>query len=139
MKNKLNYKTKQSEDLLSYLSVMQGAHVTVNDISDYFKEQGAPIGITTIYRHLERMVAAGVVNRYIFEQSAAACFEYIGEKENCERPICFHFKCEKCEKLIHLKCGQLEHIQTHLLEQHGFILDPLRTVLYGSCDECKTI
>ena len=28
-------------------------------------------------------------------------------------------------------------IQNHLMKDHQFRLDPLRTVLYGLCEECK--
>ena len=50
---------------------------------------------------------------------------------------CFHCKCEKCGKLIHLHCEELQEIQSHLLGEHGFQLDPRRTVLYGLCEGCR--
>ncbi|MDY4610436.1 MAG: transcriptional repressor [Sphaerochaetaceae bacterium] len=132
------YRTKQRDKLLSYLRSMHGSHVTVNDISDHFQGQGVAIGVTTIYRQLERMVEEGLVNRYFLDKTSGACFEYIDKQENCQKPICFHCKCEACGKLIHLKCGELEQIQAHLLMQHGFELDPAKTVFYGVCEQCGT-
>ena len=46
------------------------------------------------------------------------------------------YKCEKCGKLIHLHCDELEEIQTHILKEHRFKMDPMRTVFYGLCENC---
>ena len=32
---------------------------------------------------------------------------------------------------------ELDQIGGHLFKEHGFKLDPLRTVFYGVCDECR--
>ena len=52
-------------------------------------------------------------------------------------PVCFHCKCEKCGKLIHLECTELSLIGEHLREEHGFSIDHARTVFYGTCNECR--
>ena len=46
-------------------------------------------------------------------------------------------KCEKCGKLIHLQCNEVESLKQHMMEHHGFEMDSLRTVFYGICSECK--
>lgn len=58
---KTKYKTKQMAELLNFLRSVQGSHVTVNDICDYFQEKGIAVGSTTVYRHLEKMV---VIKKY---------------------------------------------------------------------------
>ena len=67
----------------------------------------------------------------------SACFEYVGQDSHAPGEACFHLKCEKCGKLLHLHCEELDHIGGHLFEEHGFKLDPLRTVFYGVCEECR--
>lgn len=131
------YKTKQRERLLIYLKTMAGAHITVNDVCEHFQEIGEPIGQTTIYRQMERLVDEGVVNKYIIDGNSPACFEYIEPKEHVEMEGCFHCKCEKCGKLIHLHCDEMAQMQRHLGIEHQFVLDPKRTVLYGLCEECR--
>ena len=44
---------------------------------------------------------------------------------------------EKCGKLIHLHCGEMELIEEHLLSRHGFSWNPMRTVFYGICGDCR--
>ena len=137
METKPKYKTKQREELLSYLQSVPGIHFTVNDVCEYFKKKGGNIGQTTVYRQLERMVNEGIVNKYIIDGNSPACFEFVGETAHSGEEVCFHCKCEKCGKLIHLHCEELAEIRNHLLGRHGFVLNPMRTVFYGVCDSCS--
>ncbi|MBS4900150.1 MAG: transcriptional repressor [Clostridiales bacterium] len=134
---KVNYSTRQKDVLLRYLKEFPGKHFTVQDIFDHFKAENVSVGTTTLYRHLNRMVDEGIVNKYITDNVGSACFEYIGDREACEENSCFHFKCEKCNKLIHVHCDELGDIGNHLIQEHGFKLNPLRTVFYGICEDCQ--
>ena len=133
---KPKYKTKQREMLISYLSSVSGEHITAGDVCEYFKEQGVSIGQATVYRQLESLVDEGIVNKYMIDANSPACFEYMGEETHAGAGICFHCKCSKCGKLLHLHCEELMEIQDHLQKEHGFMLDPKRTVFYGICEEC---
>ncbi len=138
MNKKATYHTRQREQILRYLKSVPGVHTTAGDLCRYFEEQGTPIGKATVYRHLERLVDEGLVNKYHIDSESSACFEFCGETAHCEHDVCFHCKCEKCGRLIHLHCTELEQVQKHLKEQHQFLLDPLRVVFYGVCEECKS-
>ena len=137
MSTKTKYKTKQREILLSYLKTAPGEHFTAGDICDYFRSQSLQIGQSTVYRQLEELVDEGILNKYVIDPGSPACFEYMEKEDHCEGEVCFHCKCEKCGKLIHMHCDELMEIQQHLMKDHQFRLDPLRTVLYGLCEECK--
>ena len=138
MSERIRYKTKQQKELQAYLKSMQGHHVTVSDICFYMKGKGIAIGTTTVYRQLERLMEAGLVAKYVPDDSGSACFEYIGEGETCHEPVCFHCRCERCGVLIHLSCDELMSVRRHISESHGFVLNPLRTVLYGLCADCRS-
>lgn len=132
----IKYKTKQQELLLSCFKAMQGRHFTAEDVAAYFQKQNISIGIATIYRQIEKFVAMGVVQKYFLGEQNAACFQYMGEE--CHKEVShFHLKCEKCGTLIHLKCHDLEQLSSHLMAEHGFALDPFRTVFYGLCENCR--
>jgi Fe2+ or Zn2+ uptake regulation protein len=88
-----------------------------------------------LYRQLERMVSEGTVSKYIIDESAGACFAYIGSESHLA-DSCYHCKCERCGKLIHMECEELNHIAAHLKADHGFRLNPMRTVFYGVCADC---
>lgn len=137
MDQKSRYKTRQRELLLDYLKTLSGTHFTARDICEYFKTRGIAIGQSTVYRQLEQLVAEGLINKYIFDANSPACFEYVSTETHHEGQTCFHCKCEKCGKLIHLHCDELAAISGHLYQAHRFTMDPLRTVFYGLCEECR--
>ena len=135
MNQRSKYKTRQRDILLSYLEKMPG-HVTAADVCKHCKQQGENIGQSTIYRQLESLVDEGLINKYIIDANSPACFEYVGPDTHAESEVCYHCKCEKCGKLIHLHCDEIEEIQNHMLKEHRFRMDPLRTVFYGLCEQC---
>lgn len=134
MNGKSSYKTKQGDELRAYLESVPGRHITAADVCDYFKQSGRPMGMATVYRQLERMVDEGVIAKYNIDAGTPACFEYLGP--HLGEDTCYHCKCQVCGKLIHLHCGELPELQKHVLERHGFSIDPVRTVFYGVCREC---
>lgn len=131
------YNTKQREEVLSFLQGMKGEHVTVNDICNHMTTAGLSVGMTTVYRHLEKMVKEGIVKKYVLDTSSAACFEYIDKSLDCKNEGCAHLKCTSCGRLIHLHCNDLMSTKRHILEEHGFKADMTRTVIYGLCDDCQ--
>lgn len=139
MNTKSTYKTKQKDILIEYFKSVEGKHIAASDVCEYVKKQGASIGQSTIYRQLERMVDDGVLNKYIIDGNSPACFEYIGEDTFPHSTPCFHCKCEKCGKLIHLHCDEVEEMQAHLYKEHRFQMNPRRTVFYGLCEECAEL
>ena len=90
--------------------------------------------MTTVYRNLEKLVDQGIIAKYIIDGTTSACFEYVPEKE--EKQLSYHCKCEKCGRLIHLRCDEVKGLQQHMAQNHGFTMDPLRTVFYGICSDC---
>ncbi|MCR4657969.1 MAG: transcriptional repressor, partial [Lachnospiraceae bacterium] len=60
MNSRSKYKTKQREILVEYLKSVAGEHITASDVCSYFKERGAAIGQSTVYRQLERLVDEGI-------------------------------------------------------------------------------
>lgn len=135
MNNKGRYVTKHYARVAAFLESRKGSHITAQDICDHFREEGNPISTTTVYRQLERLVEEGTVNKYIIDANSPACFEYNGAKR-MPHQSCYHCKCEKCGKLIHLHCEEIEELSAHLKAEHHFVFDPARTVFYGLCEEC---
>ena len=131
------YKTRHRDELMEYFETTGSAHFTVSDVCEYFKLQGTPIGQSTVYRQLEALVDEGLLQKYVISQGAPACFEFVGEDVHEEGEPCFHCKCEKCGKLIHLHCDELDGLQSHIRGEHGFEINSMRTVFYGLCEDCR--
>ncbi len=136
MNPRSKYKTKQRKILMDYFEKIPGVHVTADDVCEYFRSCSAPIGQSTIYRNLEILVDEGIIRKYNIDGNSPACFEYTGADTEEDAENCFHCKCEKCGRVIHLHCDELKEIQSHLIKEHRFRLNPVRTVFYGLCEDC---
>ena len=132
---KIQYKTRQLIELTEFMKSTEGKHVTVTEICDYFESKGIPVGMTTVYRNLEKLIQEGVVMKYVVDKNNSACFQYIDSEKNSH----YHCKCEKCGKIIHLQCREVENLKSHILESHGFEMDPGHTLFLGICSNCRNV
>ena len=132
----MTYKTKQKDEILNYLRSNRQSHLTASEICAYFKTASAAVSQATIYRRLEQLTREGVVNKYIIDERSPACYQYIEKDDECHPDSCYHFRCEECGRLIHLHCDEIDAIRSHLQKEHQLLLDPLRTVFYGLCEDC---
>lgn len=134
--SKGEYRTRQREAILRYLSERPGTHMTVSELQRGLDLQDIHIGMTTIYRTMDRLVSENLVRKYDLGNGKSACFEYLNE-ETRQHPGEYHLRCEDCGRLIHLHCDHMNAIIDHIQDGHGFSLDPARTVFYGVCAECQ--
>ena len=131
MKRSGYYRTKQQEAVLDYVASLEGTHVTAAQVVEHFEKENIPIGRTTIYRQLEKLTDSGKLRKYITDGISGACYQHVENRGNCSTHL--HLKCESCGKLQHLDCEMLGDIQQHVLDEHSFTVNALKTVLYGKC------
>ena len=134
MKKDSGYNTVQKEKLIDYLINNKDKHTSAQEIDNYLRSVGSPVGLATIYRQLDRLVETGTVRKFVIDGKTSACYQYIENEKECHEH--FHLKCRSCGKLIHLSCNRLMDINSHIAQHHGFIIDPSQTVFYGSCADC---
>ena len=72
MAERTRYKTKQKDQLTAYLRDRSGVHVTAAEIHNDFQNRGVALGMATIYRHLDQLVADGLVRKYIIGATGSA-------------------------------------------------------------------
>jgi Fur family ferric uptake transcriptional regulator len=110
--------------------------VTAKQIEKHFAKKAVPIGRTTIYRQLERLMESGKLRRYTTDGVSGVCYQYVSDGKDCENH--FHLKCEDCGELKHTECDMLGKLERHILKEHAFEINALKTVLYGKCTACST-
>lgn len=133
MKRSSKYNTKQSRAILAYIISLDGRHTTVSQIASYFKSKESPIGIATIYRHLDRFVENGKVRKYTLDGISGACYQYMSNENDCHQ---VHLKCEECGAVIYLHCDIMDSVPKHMYQEHAFQINPMKTVFYGKCSNC---
>ncbi|MCL2124752.1 MAG: transcriptional repressor [Oscillospiraceae bacterium] len=135
MARSTNYNTRQRDAILEYITSIKDAHVTAAQIVEYFASENKPIGRTTIYRHLDKLVDDGKLRRYVTDGISGACYQHAADLETCH--VHMHLKCEDCGELQHLDCEALDDIRDHFLAKHSFTVNAMKTVLYGKCANCS--
>lgn len=133
--NKTNYRTKQKKAIRDYFLSHQDSHTTAAEIFSYLKKEEIPIGLTTVYRHLEKLCEEGILIRSFIDEDSPACYEYSGHDQEEHR--CYHGKCLRCGKIIHLHCDEIPQLAKHISSEHSFQIDMNRTVFYGLCGDCR--
>lgn len=127
------YTTKQRQAILRCLEQRGDASVTAGELAEDLRMEGFPVGLATIYRQLERLEAAGVVHKVNTEDGAF--YQYCGRDDHDHRD-CFLLKCERCGRIRHVDCTQLQALYDHLEREHHFRINPRGTLLSGVCDQC---
>ncbi|MDR1509917.1 MAG: transcriptional repressor [Synergistaceae bacterium] len=128
------YNTAQSKAILEYMASLGETHVTAAQIAEYFGKTGSSVGLTTVYRHLDKLTGSGKVRKYFIGGVSCACYQYIASGEDCAGH--FHLKCDACGTLVHLRCDMLNEIPEHVYAEHSFLIDRNRVVFYGKCADC---
>ena len=130
----MGYNTKQQELILDCLKKSNSVHLTAEDVYSRLKSDGSGVGRTTVYRHLDRLTESGIVRRFTIGDNNSACYQYSGASNECHEH--YHLKCSECGKLFHIKCEFLDELAKHIYDDHKFVLDGTKTVLYGLCEAC---
>lgn len=126
-----NYNTRQKKGVDLLIEALGDDHFTVEELCEQARKSGVSIGVTTVYRHLDKLVKEGRLYKYTSKQGESACYQSV-----CGCGEHFHLRCVRCGRLDHLECEDLKHIRDHVSSQHGFEIDPSQTVFYGVCKEC---
>ena len=131
-KTRGDYRTKSGEAVRRLMESTQGEHLTAEEVRNLLAQEGISMGLSTVYRQLDRLVAEGAVFR-ISGDRVGSCYA----KKTKEDPSHYHLVCHRCGTLSHVDCEKLSEVFSHVMGEHGFVIDPCRTVLYGTCRSCQ--
>ncbi len=119
---------------MDYMASLKDEHVTSSQIIRHFKNGDTQIGRTTVFRLLDKLTESGEIRRYAIEGISGAYYQFNGKRDDCHTHL--HLKCENCGELLHLECDELNKLRSHMLDEHAFELNTMKTVLYGQCESC---
>lgn len=127
----MKYHTKNKLKILNCFKENSDKHLTIEQLNILLNNE---VPLASIYRNVDDLLKEGLVRKYIVDNNNSACYQYAvdGNEHNH-----FHLLCSKCGKLIHLECHEVEHLISHIEEEHGFKVDISKVTLYGLCDECQ--
>ena len=91
------------------------------------------IGLTTIYRFIDKLVDEGRLSKYIGKDNITY-YQYL---EECHEENHFYLKCDNCGNLIHVDCDCIKDLSHHIMENHHFRPTKDQFMIHGICEECN--
>ena len=107
-----------------------GRHLTPTDIYAKAIERRPGIGISTVYRGLERLRDLGLVSELYVPGVDAATYEPSGPRHA-------HFRCSACGAIEDVAYAIAPRTIKALALQHGFTIDCERVTFEGRCAACS--
>ena len=125
----MNYNTKQKDKILEIIKNKNKEF----KVLDIYNELNGCVGLTTIYRLVNKMVDNGIMTKVIGNDNITY-YEYL---QKCSKNNHFYLKCNHCLKLIHIDCDCIRNIENHILEEHKFDINNQNLIINGLCDKCR--
>lgn len=125
-----HYRTKQKEELLTFLAAEADRQLTIEEIASELPD----IGKSTVYRLVRQLVEDGTLRRFVADNSRRFLYQYAGHRDCCDH---LHLKCTVCGRLIHLRHGISRQMEQTIASQYGFSIDGAKTMLFGCCGDCR--
>ncbi len=122
------YKTKQREIILDIIK-KQKHEFTIKDIYESISDK---VGLTTIYRLVDKLVEENKLNKTIGNDNMTY-YQYL---EDCNHSNHFYLKCDNCGALIHIDCDCIENLTSHIYNDHKFIPNKEHIIINGICKKC---
>lgn len=130
MTRSTNYNTKQKELILSIIKKKKHEF----RVKDLYNDLNKEIGLTTIYRQIDKLVNEGRINKNINKDNITY-YQYL---EECNKKNHFYLKCDKCGNMTHIDCDCIEQLSNHIVKEHQFNLNKDCIIITGICKHCKT-
>ena len=127
------YRTKQQQAVLDCLSRRPESPLSAMELARQLHDNGFSVGLSTVYRQLEKLEQQGLVHKIRTEEGAF--FQYCDHGSDG----CVLLKCQHCGQIFHAHCRELQQLYGHLSRHHQFTIDPRKTVFYGCCDTCCSL
>ena len=106
-------------------------HFTVDDLVAQARKAGVQVGRVTVYRTLNLMVDAGLVEERPFERDRMRYEHTIGHAHHD------HMVCVSCGRVIEFESPAIERAQKQAAGREGFRILQHSHTLFGHCRACR--
>lgn len=130
----VTYNTKQKQLVFDFISINKEKQFTCEEITVQLMNGGTPVGKTTVYRQLEKLVNDGFVKKLYSHNSKGFVYQFIDEHSDCDKHL--HLRCSECGGYVHLGCDFMSKVSEHIYTHHDFTVDNSRTEIIGICGKC---
>lgn len=120
--------TRQRAAITDLLNELDGFH-SAQELHDALRRRGEGIGLTTVYRALQSMAAAGHVDMLRTDTGESVY-------RRCSEDHHHHLVCRRCGAAVEVSGDQLEQWAADVAAEHGFSEVSHTIEVFGVCGEC---
>ncbi|WP_197374842.1 Fur family transcriptional regulator [Mycolicibacterium baixiangningiae] len=102
---------------------------SAQELHDALKQRGEGIGLTTVYRTLQSMAEAGVVDTLRTDTGESVY-------RRCSTDHHHHLVCRACGATVEIQGGQVETWAAEVAREHGFSEVSHTIEIFGVCGDC---
>ena len=126
---RMQYNTKKRKAITDFFKIYSETWFTAEQVAVAMDG----IGRSTVYRVITELCEQGtLVKEYSDNKN---CFVFKADKKACHEH--FHMKCVSCGKYVHVEDKLAEEMIGKIAGENDFMIDKSKTVLYGTCKECR--
>ncbi len=102
---------------------------SAQELHDELRKRGEGVGLTTVYRTLQQMAAAGAVDT-LRTDTGESVYRLCSEQHH------HHLVCRECGSTVEISGGEVEVWAAEIARNHGFS-DVSHTIeIFGICGRC---
>lgn len=105
---------------------------SAQELHDELRRRGENIGLTTVYRTLQSLAAAGVVDMVRTDTGESVYRRCAGPHHH------HHLVCRECGSAVEVSGREVEAWATEVAAAHGFSEVSHTIELFGTCAECRS-
>jgi len=103
---------------------------SAQELHDELRKRGEGVGLTTVYRTLQQMAAAGAVDTLRTDTGESLY-------RRCSQQHHHHLVCRACGSTVEISGGEVEAWTAEIARKHGFS-DVSHTIeIFGLCSRCE--
>ena len=122
--------TRQRAAIAALLETLDEVR-SAQDMHDELRRRGENIGLTTVYRTLQSMAAAGMVDTLRTDTGESVY-------RRCSDQHHHHLVCRRCGSTIEVGDHEVEQWAAEVADKHGFS-DVSHTIeIVGTCSHCRS-
>ena len=103
---------------------------SAQELHDLLKHRGDSVGLTTVYRTLQSLADAGVVD-VVRTTEGESVYRHCASNEHHH-----HLVCRSCGKTVEVDGPAVETWATAIAAEHGFTDVSHTLEIFGTCSEC---
>lgn len=120
-----------NKSALKVISTLEriGGFASTKEIHQMLYRNGDAIGLTTVYRALQALVADQIIDQ-LRREDGEAIYRLCGEKHH------HHLVCKACGKTVEIEGSAIEKWSKSVADAHGFREVGHTAEIFGLCKDC---